>query len=96
LSELLGLDKSAMVRIMDELERLGLATRNRAAHDRRAYAIELTPEGLEKARAGGRATAEVAGRLFGWLGPEDRERLVAALTEILRRSSKRSRRSVEE
>ncbi|MCP9964734.1 MarR family winged helix-turn-helix transcriptional regulator [Actinomadura madurae] len=45
LGALLGLDKSAVVRIMDELERLGLAVRNRSAHDRRAYAIELTAEG---------------------------------------------------
>ncbi|MFG2001207.1 MarR family winged helix-turn-helix transcriptional regulator [Spirillospora sp. NPDC048911] len=85
LSELLDLDKSAMVRIMDELERSGLATRNRSAHDRRAYAIELTGEGRARLHAA-RAEAAVAGEeLFGWLRPADRGRLVALLEELVAR-----------
>ncbi|MBC6467436.1 MarR family winged helix-turn-helix transcriptional regulator [Actinomadura alba] len=87
LSALLDLDKSAMVRIMDELERRGLATRNRDARDRRSYAIELTPEGRRKAREGGTAAATVGDRLFGWLEPADRERLVAMLTGIARQAT---------
>lgn len=50
LGTLLDLDKSAMVRIMDELERCGLAVCNWNARDRRACAIELTPQGRDKAR----------------------------------------------
>lgn len=83
LSELLDLDKSAVVRIMDELERLGLATRGRAAHDRRAYAIELTTEGRRSAEEGARIAAAVGERLFGRLGPENRERLVTLLNDIV-------------
>ncbi|HEX2312200.1 MAG TPA: MarR family winged helix-turn-helix transcriptional regulator [Thermomonospora sp.] len=87
LSTLLDLDKSAMVRIMDELERRGLAVRNRNARDRRAYAIELTAQGREKARASTEAATRAAARLFGTLTPADRERLVAALTQIIDRAT---------
>jgi DNA-binding MarR family transcriptional regulator len=83
LGGLLDLDKSAVVRIMDELERLGLAVRNRDAHDRRAYAIELTGEGRRYARAAADTAAVVSARLFGWLAPDDRERLVALLAGIV-------------
>ncbi|GAA3977443.1 hypothetical protein GCM10023085_69820 [Actinomadura viridis] len=87
LSTLLDVDKSAMVRIMDDLERRGLATRNRDAHDRRAYAIELTAEGRRAAREGGAVSAAVGGRLFGWLEPSDRALLVAMLTRISHRAA---------
>lgn len=83
LGALLGLDKSAVVRIMDELERLGLAVRNRDAHDRRAYAIELTDEGRRHAGASAETAAGVSARLFGWLAPADRDRLAALLTGIV-------------
>jgi len=87
LSSLLDLDKSTMVRIMDELERHGLAVRNRDARDRRAYAIELTPRGRATVRASGEAAARAAARLFGGLAPTDRERLVAMLGEIIARAA---------
>ncbi|WP_216651279.1 MarR family winged helix-turn-helix transcriptional regulator [Actinomadura litoris] len=86
LGALLGLDKSAVVRIMDELERLGLAVRRRAEHDRRAYAIELTAEGRHHARVSAATADELSARLFGWLSPADRERLVTLLTGILSRA----------
>ncbi|SFP98865.1 MarR family transcriptional regulator [Actinomadura madurae] len=87
LGALLGLDKSAVVRIMDELERLGLAVRNRSAHDRRAYAIELTAEGRRRARSSAETAGAVGGRLFGRLSPADRERLVALLAGIVERAA---------
>ncbi|TDD92572.1 MarR family transcriptional regulator [Actinomadura darangshiensis] len=83
LGALLDLDKSAVVRIMDELERLGLAVRNRATRDRRAYAIELTDEGRRHARASAEKAAAVGTHLFGWLAPGDRDRLVALLAGIV-------------
>lgn len=86
LGALLGLDKSAVVRIMDELEHAGLARRERAAHDRRAYAIELTDEGRRRARASAETAAAVGARLFGVLAPGDRARLVELLTGITDRA----------
>ncbi|MGI5170687.1 MarR family winged helix-turn-helix transcriptional regulator [Spirillospora sp. CA-253888] len=87
LSALLDLDKSAMVRIMDELERRGLAVRNRSARDRRAYAIELTPRGRDAARASAEAATRAAARLFDGLSPGDRAHLVAALSGIIERAA---------
>ncbi|HEU5026002.1 MAG TPA: MarR family transcriptional regulator [Spirillospora sp.] len=87
LGALLGLDKSAVVRVMDELERLGLAERKRDAHDRRAYAIELTDEGRRFARASAETAAAVGARLFGTLDPADRARLVDLLTGIAGRAA---------
>ena len=40
-----GLNKSALVGIVDQLERRGLVERDRAAHDRRRYQVSVTAEG---------------------------------------------------
>lgn len=45
LSEEIGLDKAMIVGIIDELERLGLARRERAADDRRRNLLYITDEG---------------------------------------------------
>lgn len=47
LSRELGLDKSVLRAILDDLEARGLAARGRSAADRRRHALALTPEGLE-------------------------------------------------
>jgi DNA-binding MarR family transcriptional regulator len=47
LSRELGLDKSVLRAILDDLEGRGLAARGRAAADRRRHALALTPEGLK-------------------------------------------------
>lgn len=41
----LGMDKSAVVAIIDDLEARGLASRVRGTQDRRRHALTLTPEG---------------------------------------------------
>lgn len=45
LARALGMDKSAVVAIIDELEARGLASRERGAQDRRRHALSLTTEG---------------------------------------------------
>jgi len=45
LSRVLFTDKSNMTGIVDRLERLNLAVRVPASHDRRVFLIKLTPEG---------------------------------------------------
>ncbi len=45
LAQGLGMDKSAVVAIVDELEERGLARRVRSAQDRRRYDLTLTAEG---------------------------------------------------
>lgn len=45
LSRVLGLSHPGTVRLVDRLEKAGLASRRVAAHDRRALALNLTEEG---------------------------------------------------
>lgn len=45
LARAVGLDKSALVPILDELEARGLAGRTRSLQDRRRHALFLTPQG---------------------------------------------------
>jgi len=47
LTQELGLDKSVLRAILDDLEGRGLAARGRSAADRRRHALALTPEGLD-------------------------------------------------
>src|SRR3954451_15833747 len=47
LVDLLGSEKSGMVRTVDDLERLGAAVRSPAPGDRRARLVELTPTGRD-------------------------------------------------
>ncbi|MFE3877511.1 MarR family winged helix-turn-helix transcriptional regulator [Kitasatospora sp. NPDC059146] len=46
----LGIDKSTLVRIVDDLERRHLLERRRTAHDRRAYEIVITEDGEQHLR----------------------------------------------
>ncbi|RSN70985.1 MULTISPECIES: MarR family winged helix-turn-helix transcriptional regulator [Actinomadura] len=76
-----GIDKSTMVRLIDELEDGGLVSRERTPQDRRAYSIVLTPRGGETLEKAWRATDEVGGAMFGRLtGPER-----GLLVDLLRR-----------
>lgn len=55
-----GINKSALVGIVDELERRGLAARDRSSADRRRNNLSVTPEG-----------EEVMHKLFAVVGPEE-------------------------
>ncbi|MES9536490.1 MULTISPECIES: MarR family winged helix-turn-helix transcriptional regulator [unclassified Actinomadura] len=82
LIDLTGIDKSTMVRIVDELEDGGLVRRERAPQDRRAHSISLTPDGTRTLESARRAGADVGERLFGHLDGDDRDRLVDLLRRI--------------
>jgi DNA-binding MarR family transcriptional regulator len=45
IAEILGLDRTTILKLGASLERRGLVIRERDEHDRRAYAIALTPAG---------------------------------------------------
>jgi DNA-binding MarR family transcriptional regulator len=64
-----GLNKSALVGIVDELERCGLAARDRSASDRRRNQLSVTPAGeaamramFERVRTGEDRVREALGR----------------------------------
>jgi DNA-binding MarR family transcriptional regulator len=81
--ELLGLDKSVVVLIVDDLERLGLAQRKPDSHDRRAHAIQVTNKGQKSLKAA-QAIAERLGRsVFAGLTQKDRTQLDELLSRII-------------
>ncbi|TYB49436.1 MarR family winged helix-turn-helix transcriptional regulator [Actinomadura chibensis] len=82
LIDLTGIDKSTMVRAVDDLEEAGLVTRERTPHDRRAYSVTLTADGRRTFAAARRAAAEVGDRLFGGFTGPERDQLVALLRRL--------------
>jgi DNA-binding MarR family transcriptional regulator len=77
-----GSDKAGIMRVVDDLERKGLAVRRSVLGDRRARAVEITPEGVELFDAAHVAAEPLAGRLVAELGPGESERLTDLLTRI--------------
>jgi MarR family transcriptional regulator, lower aerobic nicotinate degradation pathway regulator len=83
LSSDMGIDPSAMVKLIDELEKAGLAERRRREGDRRAWEIAITPTGrrtLERARG---LAVQVEDEVLGGLSAADRDRLLALLRAAL-------------
>ena len=50
LSTDMGIDPSAMVKLVNELEEAGLAERRRRPNDRRAWEVKITPNGRTRSR----------------------------------------------
>ncbi len=63
LSVHLGQDMGALTRVVDELERLGFARRERSRRDRRAVEIAITPAGRREAQSAKRVVVELLNRL---------------------------------
>lgn len=83
LSSDMGIDPSAMVKLIDELERAGLAERRRRPGDRRAWEVVITPNGrraLERAR---RFVVQVEDEVLGGLSAADRRELLTLLRRAL-------------
>ncbi|MDX3239024.1 MarR family transcriptional regulator [Streptomyces sp. ME03-5709C] len=77
-----GSDKAGIMRVVDDLERKGLAVRKSVPGDRRVRAVEITPAGLELFDAAHVAAAPLAERLVAGLGPGEPERLAELLTRV--------------
>ena len=83
----LRIDKSPMVGLLDDLERLGLAERRRSNSDRRVQAIHLTSKGrLVLDRILEFADEENA-RTFGMLDEAEREQLHDLLLRVAEASA---------
>ncbi|GAA4491889.1 hypothetical protein GCM10023191_026580 [Actinoallomurus oryzae] len=77
-----GSDKAAIMRVVDDLERRGLAVRKTVPGDRRARAVEITPQGLEIFDRAHVAAEPLAEHLVAELEPGEHERLTDLLTRI--------------
>ena len=83
LAERQGIDRTTMVAVVDELERLGAVERRRDPDDRRAHALLLTAQGR---RLLARARTAVAGAEEAFLSPlpaAERQRLREALRTLI-------------
>jgi DNA-binding MarR family transcriptional regulator len=78
----LRIDKSPMVGLLDDLERLGLAERRRSDEDRRVQAIHLTAKGRAVLDRVGEIADDENARTFGVLDDAEREQLHALLLRI--------------
>jgi DNA-binding MarR family transcriptional regulator len=79
----LRIDKSPMVGLIDDLERLGLAERRRSSRDRRVQAIHLTRKGERVLRERVIPLADEENeRTFGALDDEERELLQTLLLRL--------------
>jgi DNA-binding MarR family transcriptional regulator len=83
LSSDMGIDPSAMVKLIDELEDAGLAERRRRPGDRRAWEVVITYKGrraLERAR---QLAGQVEDEVLGGLSGADRRQLLTLLRRAL-------------
>ena len=77
-----GSDKAGIMRVVDDLERKGLAVRKPVPGDRRARAVEITPQGVELFDAAHVAAEPLAERLVAGLEPGGLEQLRDLLTRF--------------
>ncbi|MEU3300210.1 MarR family transcriptional regulator [Streptomyces sp. NPDC006678] len=77
-----GSDKAGIMRVVDDLERRGLAVRKAVPGDRRVRAVEITPKGVELFDAVHVAAVPLAERLVAELEPGEPEKLTELLTRF--------------
>lgn len=82
LADAAGSDKAGIMRVVDDLERLGLAVRKTVPGDRRVRAVEITPRGTELFDAAHLRAEPVAGRLVADLDADETARLTELLTRL--------------
>ncbi|MFI9542540.1 MarR family winged helix-turn-helix transcriptional regulator [Streptomyces sp. NPDC052016] len=77
-----GADKAGIMRVVDDLERKGLAVRKTVPGDRRVRAVEITPQGLELFDAAHVAAESLAERLVAEMDAGEAEQLTNLLTRF--------------
>ncbi len=82
IGELMGLNPTRMVFLVDELEQRGLVERRRNPADRRSHALYLTDQGRAKLREAQQVSARHAGQVGASLTGEQRARLTTLLRQL--------------
>jgi DNA-binding MarR family transcriptional regulator len=83
LSADMGIDPSAMVKLINELEDAGLAERRRRPGDRRAWEVSITPNGRRTLQRAKRLARDVEDEVLGGLTAADRRQLLVLLRRAL-------------
>jgi DNA-binding MarR family transcriptional regulator len=79
LSTDMGIDPSAMVKLINELEAAGLAERRRRPNDRRAWEVVITAKGRRTHEGARRLAAQAEDEVLGGLTVTDRRQLLTLL-----------------
>ena len=82
LIDLLGVDPSALVAVLNELESLGLVSRQRDPADRRRHIVKLTGEGAATLRTVETVLDKTDDDLFAALSTAERGQLERLLTKV--------------
>jgi DNA-binding MarR family transcriptional regulator len=82
LSIALGIHRSAVVALVDDLEQRGLAERRRDPFDRRAYTLYLTPAGHDLLADLERVAEEHEAELLTALDAAERSQLISLLQQV--------------
>jgi DNA-binding MarR family transcriptional regulator len=79
----MGIDRSTMVTLIDQLEGAGLAKRRPSAKDRRAREVAITPKGRRLLGRARRMISEAEDDLLAGLTAEERHDLMTLLRRAL-------------
>jgi DNA-binding MarR family transcriptional regulator len=79
----MGIDPSAMVKLINELEDAGLAQRRRRPNDRRAWEVAITPKGRRTLARARRLASQIEDQVLGGLTAADRRQLLTLLRRAL-------------
>ncbi|MCX5134159.1 MarR family winged helix-turn-helix transcriptional regulator [Streptomyces sp. NPDC060011] len=82
LTEVLQVDPSVLVSLLNDLEGDDLARRHRDPADRRRHIVEITPEGADRLKKADAALDTVEGELFADLSERERGTLRKALGKL--------------
>jgi MarR family transcriptional regulator, lower aerobic nicotinate degradation pathway regulator len=79
----MGIDPSAMVKLINELENAGLAERRRRPNDRRAWEVAITPKGRRMLARARQLASQIEDEVLGGLSATDRHQLLTLLRRAL-------------
>jgi DNA-binding MarR family transcriptional regulator len=82
-AELLGVDRTTMVALVDELQANGLVERHPQPDDRRKNIVSLTTKGRDVLQRGGRLIDDCERRFLAALSEPDAEQLKNALHTVI-------------
>lgn len=82
LAEILGIDRSTLVGVIDKLEGQGLVERAARPNDRRSHALKLSDDGAARFRALAKQVKRHEARMARQLSPAERKTLIDLLQKI--------------
>lgn len=83
LGEQLGIDRTTVVELIDQLEKMDVVVRHRNPSDRRSYTLVLTPKGRTFQKRASRAFDAAADEFFGPLRPAEKKAIAAMLRRMI-------------